>query len=288
MEDAVARHDQRTLGGAQQRHGLIDRAGVRIGLRFGAVFGLVVEVLDLAGVAEPGVRDLGGEIEMHRLGHAAAQLSERVPGVFVHTGRGNEPLAVLAHPLGRRLLIRVLDPALRILCEDRLVAGQHQNRGAGRIRRGNAADHVGEAGTFRAGGRRHLAGHPRERVGSVAERTLVATAIGWNPDVGNGVDHAVVAGTTEERRHALFLAGPREHLGAGHREIDLRQRGVLRRLEFGGNAYRLRVFLGRGRRHPCRTCAQRGRGRTGAQHRLLHEPAPRIPLLLTWHVLTPH
>ena len=127
VEDAVARDDNRTLGRPQQLNRLVDRARVRVWLRVGPIFRLVVEVLNLARVLEPGARDLGREVQMDWLWHAAPQLSERVAGVLVDARRGDEPFPVLAYPLGCRLLISVLDAPLGVFGEDRLVAGQHQD-----------------------------------------------------------------------------------------------------------------------------------------------------------------
>ena len=259
VEHAVARHDDRPLRFANHVHGARDRLRRRMRPRLGPIARLVVEELELGGVLEPRRGDLGGEVEVHRLRHAAAQLPERVAGVLVHAPRDDQPLAVFLQSFRGRLLVTELNAAFGVFGADRHVAGDDQQRRAGGVRARDRTDHVGEARALGAGRHRDFTGDADERIGGMGHRALVPPAVGGNAGRGHGVDHGVVAGAREERRHAFFLARAREHLRAGHREVEGHRRRGLRRGEFRRHANRrnssgcwsvLRALLGAGRSPP--------------------------------------
>ncbi len=226
VEDAVARHDHRPLGGAKHRHRRGDVLGRGMWPAVGAVAGLVEVIGQLAGILEARGGDLRRKVEMHRTRDAAAQLTEGVGGVLVHAARRDQPLAVLLHPLGGRLLVGELDAGLGVLLPDRHVAGDDEQRGARGVGAGDPADHVGEAGAFGARRHRNLAGDPDEGIGGVGHRPFVAARVGGDAARRDGVDDPVVARATEQRGDTFVLAGARKHLRAGHRELDVGDGGA--------------------------------------------------------------
>ena len=90
-------------------HGARDvlRRGMRP--RVAAIARLVVEELELGRVLESCGGDLGGNVEMHGLRHAALELPEGVSGVFRVLVSGRWALPVLLQSFGCRLLIAKLD-----------------------------------------------------------------------------------------------------------------------------------------------------------------------------------
>jgi hypothetical protein len=271
IEHTVARDDHRPLGRAQHLDRGIDRLGVGIRLGLGSVFGLVKEILELARVVEARPGYFRREVEVDRLGHTALELTECIAGVLPDTRRGDHPLAVLPDSLGARLLVGILDPLLRVLGEDRLVAGENQDGGSGGVGRRDRADHVGEARSFGPGRRRDLTGCPTEGIGGVTHRPFVASAIRGDPGVGDGVNDAIVARTTEQRLDALLLARAGEDLRAGHWEVNRGERRRLCGLELLGYRDRLDVFfLGSKGETPG---AKRGSRGASAHDGVSHEPS---------------
>ncbi len=153
---------------------------------------------------------------MHRAGDARFQIAKRISAVLPDAVRSDQPLAVFLHAGGDRLLITGLDERFAVVARDLHVAGQDQQRRAGRGCRGDVHDHVGEAGTFGAGTGRDFTGRPRKSVGGGTHRAFTAAAVGRDARRGDGVDHRVVARTTKEGRQILFLAEFGEHLGPAH------------------------------------------------------------------------
>ena len=139
-----------------------------------------------------------------------------------------------------------------------------------------AADHVGEARPLRAGGRGHLARRAAEGVRRMAHRPLVAPRVGGDAGVADRVDDAVVPRAAEERLDALLPARAREHLRAGHREVDLGERAAAFACSNStGTLIGCDVLLGRGSRG--HTSRAEGRGHAGAaERRLPHERAARL------------
>ena len=156
---------------------------------------------------------------MHRPRHAGPQVPEGVGGVLVDAVRRDQPLAVLLHADGGRLLVAALDAALRVVAADRHVAGQNQERSAGSVGGADVHDHVREPGSLGARARGDLAGNPGEAVGGGAHAALRAAAVGRDALGGDRVDHLVVAGRAEQRLEPFVGAGAREDLGAVHREL---------------------------------------------------------------------
>ena len=238
-------------------------------LRFRSIPGILVEILQLAGVVEPGARHLRREIEVDRLRHAALELPERIARVLPDPGGCNHSLAVLAYALGRGLLVGILDTLLGVIGEHRLVAGKHEDGRASRVGGSDRVDHVGEPGPLRSRSGRNLACRPAKCVGGVAQRSFVAPAVRRNAGVGYRVHDVVIAGATKQRLDPLLMARASEHLRADHGEVDRGQAGPLGRLELGGDRNR-RVGLLSGGRDSGRS--KRGGG-PGTEHGFLHESA---------------
>ncbi len=225
VEHAVARYDHRTPRGLDQLNRLGDVFRRWMRPRVGAVVGLVVEELELAGVLEARGCDFGREVEMHRPGHPALELPERVAGVLVHAARDDQPLAVLLQPFRRWLLIAKLDARLGVFHRNRHVAGDDQQRCAGGVCAGDRANHVGEARALGAGRDGDFSADADKRVSGMGHRSFVAPPIRGDAGGGERVDHRIVTGTREQRRDAFLLAGAREHLRAGHWEFERDGRG---------------------------------------------------------------
>ena len=160
LEHPLPRHDQRPLRLGQHFYHLGHFRISGVGPGVAAILALVVKILELVGVLETGPGHLGGEIQVHRPGDAGFQVAKGVAAVLVHPGGVDQALAVLADALGLGLLVTGLDEGLAIVPGDGHIAGQHQQRGARGVGRGDIHDHVGEAGALGAGGRHHLAGGP--------------------------------------------------------------------------------------------------------------------------------
>ena len=161
---------------------------------------------------------------MHRPGHPALELPERVAGVLVHTARDDQPLAVL-QPFRRWLLIAKLDARLGVFHRNRHVAGDDQQGCASRIRAGDRANHVGEARALGAGRDGDFSADADKRVSGMGHRSFMPPPIRRDAGGGQRVDHRIVTGTREQRRDAFLLAGAREYLRAGHWEFERDGRG---------------------------------------------------------------
>ena len=221
--------------------------------RVGAIARLVVVELELGRVLESSRRHLGRDVEVHRLRHTASQLTKRVARVFVHAARDDHAFAVPLQSFGRGLLVAELNAGFGVLGADGHVAGHDQERRACGVGACNRADHVGEPWPLGAGCHGDFAGHADERVGGMRHRPFMAPAVCRNAGCRHRVDDGVVARTGEKRGDAFFLAGAREYLGAGHREVEADRRRRRGGGELGRHANR------------CRTAARRSAPRLAAR-----------------------
>ena len=121
---------------------------------------------------------------MNRPGHSTLQIAKGVGGIFPYSVGSNQSFAVFPDPFSGRLLIGDLNAAFRVLLADTLVAGQHKQRRAGGVGRGNIHDHVGEARALGAGRRRDLAGDPNKTICRRAHHPLGAPTETGNPFLG--------------------------------------------------------------------------------------------------------
>ncbi len=237
LEDALSRHDHRALSPGDHvdrlRHILVGR----LRPRFGAVFGFVVVILQVGRIGEARSVHFLREVQVDRARHSGLELTKGVSPILMDPVGSNQPLSPLLHSLRSRLLVAELPVRLAVLPGDCHIAGQDEQGRAGCMRAGNSHDHLSKSGAFGTRSGHHLAGNSRVAVGRAAHHPLAPASIAGNARRGNCADDRIIARAAEQGRQILFLAKPRENLGASHAFAgEFPQPGTL--------AHRLRDFLG--------------------------------------------
>src|ERR1051325_11059409 len=100
--------------------------------RFTAVLVFRVVVLQRGWISETRPRIFTGEIKMHGSGYAGLHIAKRIAAVLPHAVGRDQPLSVLLHAGGDRLLITGLDERFAIVAGDLHIAGEHEQRCASR------------------------------------------------------------------------------------------------------------------------------------------------------------